>query len=400
MSTEAIKPDLQFTKEIVAQGGGDVKKCYQCATCSVVCPVSPDDAPFPRKEMIWAQWGAKDKLLADPDLWLCHQCNDCSVQCPRGARPGDVMGALRKVAIGAYSVPAFMGRLLQNPSWFVLLITVPALLLGYLLSLGSGGAHAWGWAEFMNPTTENGGFVFHKFIPHWLIYVVFVPASVVAVAGFVAGGLRMWNRMKAAFPGSGASPQGGLVEVFKDILAHRHFDTCGDSKWRSWAHIGFLFGFGFLALTTAATIVLMYGFNLPPPLPFSPSHFFDGLLWKIIGNVGALILLAGCAVAIWKRTSEGEDTLASSFSDWALLLVILLIGLTGMGAQLLRLWSSSAESIGLAKTAYITYFVHLVFVFYLILYAPYFKLAHLVYRTLAMIYGRSIGRMLKEETAS
>ncbi|MBL6975455.1 MAG: quinone-interacting membrane-bound oxidoreductase complex subunit QmoC [Deltaproteobacteria bacterium] len=399
MSTGTIKPDVAFVRDVLAQGGDDLKKCYQCATCAVVCPVSPDDKPFPRKEMIWAQWGAKDKLLSDPDLWLCYQCNDCSVQCPRGARPGDVMGALRKVAIAAYSVPSFLGRMVQNPSWFMVLITVPVLLLGFLLTLGSGAEHVWGWSEFANPSTEKGGYVFHNFVPHLLIYAVFVPTSILAVAAFAMGGLGMWNRMKEAFPGSGAAAEGGLVDVIRDVLAHRHFDTCGDSKWRTWAHFGFLFGFGFLALTTAATIVLMYGFNLPPPLPFSPNHFFDGLLWKIIGNVGAVILIAGCVLTILKRTSDGVDTLKSSFSDWALLLVILVIALTGMGAQLLRLWSSSAGSVGLAQVAYVTYFIHLVFVFYLILYAPYCKLAHLVYRTIALIYGRRIGRLQKEEAA-
>ena len=111
MLAEHTAPDLGFVKRVIAQGGGDLKKCYQCATCSVVCPVAPDKAPFPRKEMIWAQWGAGEKLLADPDLWLCHQCNDCSVQCPRGARPGDVMAALRKVAIQSYAAPSWLGRI-------------------------------------------------------------------------------------------------------------------------------------------------------------------------------------------------------------------------------------------------------------------------------------------------
>jgi len=396
MSTDAVRPDSKFVKDVIAQGGDDVKKCFQCATCSVACPLSPDDSPFPRKEMIWAQWGARDKLLADPDLWLCYQCNDCSVQCPRGARPGDVMAALRKVAINSYAIPSLLGRMVQNPSWFMVLIAVPVLLFAFLLSLGDSAQYAWGWAEFSNPTTEDGGYVFHNFVPHWLIYSVFFPVSALALAGFAAGGMRMWKNMKSAFPSNDATPVGGVVDVVKDILLHRHFDTCEDSKWRTWAHMGFLYGFVFLATTTAATIVLMYGFSAPPPLSFSPSHFLDGLLWKIIGNVGALILIAGCIITIVKRTAESDDPLGSSFSDWALLLVITAIALTGMGAQLLRLWSSASESVGLAKVAYVTYFAHLVFVFYLFLYAPYSKFAHILYRTLGLTYGRMIGRVHKE----
>src|SRR5271157_3951185 len=127
-----IKPDLQFVNRVIAAGGDTVKKCYQCDTCSVVCNPTPDSKPFPRKEMLQAQWGLKS-VVQSPDIWLCHQCSDCTVYCPRGAKPGEVMGALRKMCIEEYATPPQLAKMVGDGRYLPVLIAFPVVLLLFML---------------------------------------------------------------------------------------------------------------------------------------------------------------------------------------------------------------------------------------------------------------------------
>jgi quinone-modifying oxidoreductase subunit QmoC len=141
-----LDPDVDFVKTVTEWGGGDLKTCFQCATCSVVCPLSPDVNPFPRKEVIWAQWGMKDRLVNDPDLWLCHRCNDCSDNCPRGAKTGDIMAALRSYAYQSHAFPRWLGRAVNMPLLLPLLLLLPIVLVWAMVSLGG---------QFVVPTGET-----------------------------------------------------------------------------------------------------------------------------------------------------------------------------------------------------------------------------------------------------
>ncbi len=42
-----VEPDVSFVKQLRSLGGETLKRCYHCAPCSGVCPMSPDDTPFP-----------------------------------------------------------------------------------------------------------------------------------------------------------------------------------------------------------------------------------------------------------------------------------------------------------------------------------------------------------------
>ena len=124
-----IDPDLDFIADLKAAGGESLKKCYQCATCTVVCNVTPEENPFPRKEMIWAQWGLADKLIYNTDVWLCHQCGDCTTKCPREAKPMEVLAAVRNMSFRRFAVPSFFGRMFSSTGYLLPLFAVPVAVL-------------------------------------------------------------------------------------------------------------------------------------------------------------------------------------------------------------------------------------------------------------------------------
>ncbi len=178
-----IEPDVKCIEEIRKLGGDSLKNCYQCATCSTVCNLAPAANPFPRKEMIWAQWGLKDKLLADPDVWLCHQCNDCSTHCPRGAKPGDVLAAIRKYVFEKIAFPGFMGKLVGSPSAFPLLFLIPVvLLLAVLAATG-------------HLNIPEGDVIYSHFLPIGTLQYFFMTGTFYAFIIFVISMSLFWKAL-------------------------------------------------------------------------------------------------------------------------------------------------------------------------------------------------------------
>jgi len=262
-----VKPDRDFLQTILAEGGEDLKKCFQCATCSVVCELSDGRNPFPRKEMIWAQWGLKDRLVADPDVWLCFQCNDCSTRCPRGARPGDVMAAIRRETVLHYAVPGFLGRWANHPQYGPLLLGLPAVLLGLVLLVRFPPAPG---------ASQKIVFSYWAMLPQWVLISLFGFFSVLAFLAVIAGVVRFWRAMKAAGARAGNTTVAkglgpSIVAALKSILTHDDFTMCTVERRRLVSHFCVFYGF------TALFVVSIWVMTASIPWPaLSPT----GLSWE------------------------------------------------------------------------------------------------------------------------
>jgi len=373
MSEQIISPDLKFVKEVIASGGESLKKCYQCSTCTVVCGMTPDKTPFPRKEMLYAQWGMKDKLISNPDIWLCHQCSDCTAYCPRGAKPGEVLGAVRKMAIKNYSKPSGLAGMVNEPKSAVLLFAIPiAIFLVFVMIQGH--------FTYGIPRGEGGIISFSKFMPP-IPYIdfLFVPLAALVVLSFIAGIRSYWTDMSKHYGKSdGGNLNKSITDTIVEILSHRRFNKCNVARDRSLSHLLVFYSFIGLAITTSIAVFYLYLLKWESPYPQTN-------IIKIIGNISGIALLIGITMIVSNRVKNKDKAGIGSYFDWLFIVIVYGVGATGMFAQIFRL-------LDIAPVAYPMYFAHLVFVFVLFAYAPFSKMAHMVYRTTAMVFARHVGR--------
>jgi quinone-modifying oxidoreductase, subunit QmoC len=385
-----IKPDLQFVNEIIKGGGESLKKCYQCATCSVVCNVTPEGNPFPRKEMVLAQWGQKDKLVTSADVWLCHQCSDCTAYCPRGAKPGEVLGAIRKQSIKEVAMVPLFAKIATSPSLVWLLFAIPAVLFYAILAvLGNAG--------FTAPRAEGGVMAYHKFVPVPVIDTVFILTAIFAAASAFVGIKKLWNGMtaNAGNPQGSGSPFGYIVPAVTEILAHKKFAECTVNKGRQLGHMLLFYAFAGLAVVTTWAIVYLYGWELLGIQAFGPFHFGESPYpmsdpVKILALASSAAFALGVVLIVMNRLAQAGKAGIGSYFDWIFLTIVTGVGATGILSWVLRLADM--------EIGYFVYFVHLVFVWSLFAYAPYSKFAHLFYRTTAMVFAKYTGREVKAKS--
>ena len=177
-----ISPSRGFREELARRGGAAAARCMQCATCSSVCDLSTAEATFPRRQILWAQWGLVDRLVADPSIWLCHGCNDCTVRCPRDARPGDAVQAMRSLVIEEVGAPRVLARIVGRAR-----TTWPVLLFGPVVF----------WALYVKAVNRfevpRLPLAYSDVVPTWMIYSLFLPAAAFALVAAAVGARRVWT---------------------------------------------------------------------------------------------------------------------------------------------------------------------------------------------------------------
>jgi quinone-modifying oxidoreductase subunit QmoC len=366
----AASPDSSFLKPYCLDLA-TLQACLQCGACTATCDLAGEEGLFPRRQVTFVRLGLQDRLAADQDIWHCYGCTECSSQCPSNAKPASIMSALRQFATDRFACPRVMARVVNNwrSFWLVYMVTA-AFLVAMIAATGA-------FSPGPGPLRYAG------MIPDSALIPVFSVLTVLPLIAIAVGASRAW---RAWYDGSlwatrprilGRSIQRAAAE----ILAHRKFSTCKERRLRPWAHRAVLFSvLGLAAISGVISLLLLAGRAYPLSM---------GNPLKLLSNVFAALLIGGTSYFLLSRVKDASRGNRSTFFDWAFIVNVLLAGVTGVATELLRVADVRAW-------AYPVYFVHLVIVLALAVTLPYTKLAHAVYRVLA-VAGREYETLLVTE---
>jgi ferredoxin len=374
--------DLGLYPDLQRFGATDISACFSCGTCTATCPLSQSDGTFPRRIIRYAQLGLKDALLSSKELWTCYQCGECAETCPTQADPSEFMAATRRYAIASYDRTRIARTMYTRP----IVATLFAVLLAAFFALFMYGAHG--------PQSGESLAIF-EFIPEGLIHETgIVVMAIVVLAGLagVAGMARAIGRregvgLRAVFGSRAAlrrSARAAWDAVGRESIGQVQFRRDCDADmgavpWyrrRGLVHAVTVWGFlGLLAATG-----LDYGFALlgiketGTPVP----------IWypvRLLGTLAGILLVYGVSVLIADRyRAANRSVKRSTTADWMLLGLLWVTGVTGFVLEL-ALYLPSAPAWG-----YWVFLVHVAVALELVLLAPFMKLAHAVYRPVALFF--------------
>jgi quinone-modifying oxidoreductase subunit QmoC len=341
------------------QDVASLQACLQCGACTATCDLASDDNLFPRRQLTFVRLGLEDRAAADPEIWKCYACADCSAKCPSGAKPAAIMGCLRQSAIERYAYPGPLAQAVNEPRWALATYGIVAALLAGLVAVGG------------SFSPRPGPIDYAGMLPGPVLIPVFSCLSLLPLIAVVVGASRAWSSWFGA-PLWSVKPRQlwrAALKATPEIVAQRKLTGCEDRPLRPWAHRAVIAAVaGLLLASGVMTLLVLVG--KPYPLPMANPL-------KILSNVFAALLIGGACYFLWLRIADARRGEKSSFFDWAFISNVALAGVTGVATEVMR-------TADIRAAAYPVLFVHLVVVLVLMLTLPYTKLAHAVYRVLAL----------------
>jgi Fe-S oxidoreductase len=110
-----VVPNLEFRKKIVSLSLENINFCYQCSSCTGICPVNMVSSFNPRELIHWGQLGLTLLPIDFEKLWRCTTCGACEFVCPKEVKITEIVAANRSYGIeSGEKVPATYTKTLES----------------------------------------------------------------------------------------------------------------------------------------------------------------------------------------------------------------------------------------------------------------------------------------------
>ncbi|MCS7130066.1 MAG: 4Fe-4S dicluster domain-containing protein [Archaeoglobaceae archaeon] len=359
----SVNPDVNRT--VITLGGKSLLECYQCGSCTAVCPLSEAlDVSF-RRAIRYTQLGVEEKILGDISPWSCNLHGDCTDSCPRGASPSEILAAIRRYQSIKYDWTG-IAKWWNNSSLMAKLFVYSALLaLSLLIFFG------YYWQKILSYASTGKLVVFSELL---------IP---VAVAFFVSLVFLASNGYRAyKFMSKDKKAKIGFIKslrVIASFFMKLETEAMGvpHKRERILEHALILIGIGLFILLGA--LYLIY-----------PKFFDYEVISRALIYSASLTLLIGVGSPLIKRLGSSEKThwYYKRFThsvDWMSLLTLFPIAVM---ALLLFIF----YDLSMILYAYIAFALLLSFLIpFLLLEFAFGKHTHWLYKVIAYYIGARAG---------
>jgi citrate/tricarballylate utilization protein len=343
-----------------------IEICNACRYCEGYCAV------FPAMDL------QRDFTVTDMGYLanLCHNCNGCYHACqfspPHefGINLPKTFAEVRLETYAEYAWPKPLARAFERNGVVVGLVmaaSIAFVLIATMLIQSS----------TVLFSAHTGAGAFYRIIPWGVMAAVAGASFVYSIVALAVGAVRFWRDTKTGL--SGPITFQALRHAVHDVATLRYLGGAGEgcndldvsfSMTRRHFHHALMYGF-LLCFASTSTATLMDHF-LGWEAPYSWYS-----LPVVLGTLGGIGMIAGCCGLIWVKIATDPAPVSRRVlgGDYALLVLLLMAALTGLGLLLLR--ATPAMGILLA--------VHLGFILALFLVLPYGKFVHGIYRGTALL---------------
>ncbi len=375
-------------------GAPDVNACFSCGNCTAICPLADNDATFPRRFIRLAQVGLVDDLVTSKELWTCYQCGMCTDRCPQEADPAEFMATARRYAIAKLDKTGIARAMYTSPVAAVIISLVGLVIFGgFFASVKASAADRlvfgvpYEWIHLVG----------------LVVMILVVLVAVINLAMMVRATARRDDVTAKSLFGSKKAWGSTLSALWyaigvESLGQKRYREDCEDDNpkeplyRRRWL-IHFLTVWGFLALF-AATLI-HYGSDL-----IGLEGVAEGVVGsaaRVVGTIGGLAMMYGVTwFMINRREKVSAAAKHSSPSDWLFLWMLWLTGLTGFIIEVSLYLPQDHPQ----PWAYVLFLVHVAIAMELVLFMPFTKFAHVIYRPVALFfYSLAKGRSRELQSA-